>query len=206
MNNKTVITIKKEEITPLPKELFEGKIVIVQNDTDAQNAIRILEQNKIVGFDTETKPSFKKGKSNQVSLIQLATDDICFLFRINIMGFTDTIKNFLNNSSVIKVGLSIHDDFSMLHKVGNFEPDQFVDLQKYVKRFNIQDISLQKVYAILFGKKISKSQRLSNWEAETLSERQLKSAATEAWAWIRIYKALSSGNYRFTVEPRIIEN
>ncbi len=204
--NKNIapITISKEAISQMEQVLFPGRIIVVQTPEEARKAVSYLSKFPILGFDTETRPSFKKGHSHQVALIQIATEDTCFLFRINQIGFLDSIKELLNNEHITKIGLSIHDDFTMLHKISDFVPQNFIELQKYVKRFNIQDMSLQKVYAIIFGKKISKSQRLSNWEAENLTDAQKKYAATDAWACIEIYKRLRSG--KFTRQFRASQN
>ena len=195
MNETTSITISKEEIAKMPPALFPGRIIVVQNASEARKAVSYLSDFPLLGFDTETRPSFRKGHMHKVSLIQISTEDTCFLFRINQTGFLDPIKELLQNENITKIGLSIHDDFKMLHKLSDFTPQNFVELQQYVKKFNIQDASLQKIYAIVFGKRVSKSQRLSNWEAETLSEAQKKYAATDAWACIEIYKRLRSGKF-----------
>lgn len=204
MNKYKPIKISKEEISKLETDAFSGRIIVIQNEQDIEKAMSYLSDFPILGVDTETRPSFRKGKSHTVALIQIATEDTCFLFRINQIGFLDSIKELLNNEHITKIGLSIHDDFAMLHKISDFVPQNFIELQKYVKRFNIQDMSLQKVYAIIFGKKISKSQRLSNWEAETLTDAQKKYAATDAWACIEIYKRLRSG--KFTRQIRASQN
>ena len=195
--NKNIapITISKEAISQMEQVLFPGRIIVVQTPEEARKAVSYLSKFSILGFDTETRPSFKKGHSHQVALIQIATEDTCFLFRINQIGFLDSIKELLNNEHITKIGLSIHDDFTMLHKISDFVPQNFI---------NIQDMSLQKVYAIIFGKKISKSQRLSNWEAENLTDAQKKYAATDAWACIEIYKRLRSG--KFTRQFRASQN
>ncbi len=203
MDKYQPIKITKEEISQLETDSFPGRIIIVQNQQDIEKAISYLSDFPILGVDTETRPSFKKGKSYTVALIQIATEDTCFLFRINQTGFTSPLKNLFENPNIIKIGLSLKDDFSMLHKIAPFEPKGFIELQSYVKQFNIEDMSLQKIYAILFGKKISKSQRLSNWEADILTDAQKKYAATDAWACIRIYKSLSTGSFSDFYKNRV---
>ena len=192
MNKYKPIKISKEEISKLETDAFSGRIIVIQNEQDIEKAMSYLSDFPILGVDTETRPSFRKGKSHTVALIQIATEDTCFLFRINRTGFTPTLKTLFENPNITKIGLSLKDDFSMLHKIAPFEPKGFIELQSYVKQFNIEDMSLQKIYAILFGKKISKSQRLSNWEADILSDAQKRYAATDAWACVRIYKSLST--------------
>lgn len=133
-----------------------------------------------------------KGKSNQVALMQVSTDTQCFLFRLNLIGITKSLADFIKDPSVIKIGLSLKDDFRSLNKKKSIEPVNFIDLQTYVKTFGIEDNSLMKIYAIIFGKRISKAQRLTNWEADLLTERQLKYAALDAWASREIYVRLES--------------
>lgn len=184
-------TIKKEEINLLPLANFDGSVVVVDTPETLEEALTILNKQKVVGFDTETKPVFAKGKKNKVALLQIATEDICFLFRLNILGLTPGMIDFFNNPNILKIGLSIKDDFLMLRaRSPEFDPKGFIELQTFVKAFGIEDNSLQKIYAILFERKISKSQRLSNWESEILSKGQQHYAALDAWACRNIYLVL----------------
>jgi ribonuclease D len=184
-------TITKAEIAALPKVLFEGRIFVIYTEADADKAVEYLQTQQIVGVDTETRPSFKRGTTHKVALLQIATADTCFLFRPNRIGMPASLQDFLM-SDVLKIGLSLKDDFMMLRrrKDVHAEEGNWIELQDYVGRFGIEDRSLQKIYANLFGQKISKSQRLSNWEAETLTESQMKYAATDAWACVEIYRCL----------------
>lgn len=185
----------------MPKENFPGRIFVVYTETDARKAVKYLNTHSIVGVDTETRPSFRWGKMHNVALLQISTHDTCFLFRLNHLGLPDFLDEFLRNN-VLKVGLSLRDDFAMLRKrnQGDLREGNWVELQDYVPRFGIEEKSLQKIYALLFGKKISKAQRLSNWEAEVLTEAQQLYAATDAWACVEIYNYLeelrSHGNYQ----------
>jgi len=190
MELKTKIT--KEELADYPKEEFSGKIYVIQTESDADKAVAYLKTQPIVGFDTETRPAFVKGKTNQVALMQLSTDTHCFLFRLNVIGIPDSLVEFLKDPSVKKIGLSLKDDFRSLNKKKTVELANFVELQTYVKSFGIEDNSLMKIYAIIFGKRISKAQRLTNWEADLLTERQQKYAALDAWASREIYVKLES--------------
>ena len=197
--------ISKAEISVLPVVTFEGRIVAIQTVTDAEKAIDYLLTQKMVGVDTETRPSFVSGKSYKVSLLQVSTDEVCFLFRLNYIGFPQCIQRFIEDEKVMKIGLSLKDDFGALHKRSNFEPGEFIELQEYVRQFGIDDLSLQKIYAILFGQRISKNQRLSNWEAEVLNDRQKIYAATDAWACLMIYRYMENlrqtGDYQ--IEKKI---
>ena len=185
-------TITKEEISTLPVEEFAGRIIVIQTKAEADKAVEYLMKYNLVGFDTETRPSFKKGQYYKVSLIQISTDDTCFLFRLNYIGFPESLKQFVSSPEVTKIGLSLRDDFGALRKRSSVEPVNFIDLQSIVGSYGIDAASLQKIYAILFKKKISKGQRLSNWEADVLTEPQKKYAALDAWACLTIYKHLNN--------------
>ena len=184
-------TITKAEIAEMPKVQFSGRVFVIYTEADADKAVEYLMTQELVGVDTETRPSFKKGTTHKVALLQIATADTCFLFRLNRIGMPASLQNFLM-SDVLKIGLSLKDDFMMLRrrKDVHAEEGNWIELQEYVGRFGIDDRSLQKIFANLFGLKISKSQRLSNWEAETLTESQMKYAATDAWACVEIYRCL----------------
>lgn len=181
----------KKEIGALPVASFEGRIIIVQSETESDKAVRYLLSQQILGIDTETRPSFRKGQTHQVALLQVSTIDTCFLFRLNMIGITESIKRLLEDCSVIKVGLSLKDDMHQLSKRADFTPGMFIELQHEVKKIGIKDMSLQKIYANLFSKRISKGQQLSNWEADTLTPQQKAYAATDAWACIMIYNELN---------------
>lgn len=181
----------KRCLNALPQVHFEGRIIVIFTERDADNAVRYLMQQDLLGFDTETKPSFKKGKTHSVALLQVATHDTCFLFRLNRTGLTDSIVSLLEDKHITKVGLSLKDDMRMLGKLRVFTPGTFVELQEVVKDVGIKDNSLQKIYANLFGGKISKGQQLSNWEADVLNEAQQRYAATDAWTCIQIYEEVA---------------
>ena len=144
----------------------------------------------ILGFDTETRPSFKRGHQYKVSLLQVSTPDTCFLFRLNHTGLTPSLIKLLEDRTIPKIGLSWHDDINALSKIGKFKTGSFTDIQDMVRELGIEDLSLQKLYANLFGQKISKRQQLSNWEADILSDKQKMYAATDAWACIMIYNEI----------------
>jgi len=168
--------------------LFKGRMIVILSAGETESAVRYLLSHQILGIDTETRPSFHKGMSFNVSLLQVSTNDTCFLFRLNHTGLTSSLIKLLEDTTVPKIGLSLKDDFSMLTKRSTFKPGLFIDLQNEVKKIGVEDLSLQKLYANFFGEKISKTQRLSNWEADILTERQKRYAATDAWACIKIYE------------------
>lgn len=197
--------IDKRSISNLPKVLFPGRIVVVTTENDADKAVDFLLAQPILGVDTETRPAFKKGINHKVALLQVATHDICFLFRLNYTGITASILKLLEDTTVPKIGLSLHDDIMSMHRRADFRPGNFIDLQKHVGKIGIEDLSLQKLYANFFGQKISKAQRLSNWEADILTQQQKNYAATDAWACIMLYEELQkledTGDYELVVKP-----
>lgn len=193
----------KKDIPNLPRVLFEGRIFVINTAAEAEKAVDYLLSQTVLGVDTETRPSFKKGHTHEVALLQVSTADTCFLFRLNLIGMTPAIIHLLEDTSVPKIGLSLHDDILSLHKRADFTPGNFIDLQKHVGELGIEDLSLQKLYANFFHQKISKAARLSNWEADVLQEKQKLYAATDAWACIMIYEELlrleKTGDYKLVV-------
>ncbi|MCM1449675.1 MAG: 3'-5' exonuclease domain-containing protein 2 [Clostridiales bacterium] len=190
-----MISIDKQQIQPMPIARFTGRTIAIENAADALQAVTYLSKQERLGFDTETRPSFRKGDNHNVALIQLATESECFLFRINKFGFSTPLVQLMENSNVLKIGLSTKDDFHGLNKLTPCAPAGVVELQTLVKEYDIADMSLQKIYAILFGEHISKGQRLTNWEADKLSEHQMGYASLDAWACLRIYDYLKSGAF-----------
>lgn len=190
----------KEAIHELPQVLFTGRIIVITSEKKAEKAVDFLLKQSIFGVDTETRPVFRKGQSYKVSLLQVATHDTCFLFRLNILGITPSIKRLLENTETKMIGLSWHDDLLALHKRSDFKKGNFIDLQDIIGDLGIKDLSLQKLYANIFRQKISKRQRLTNWNNETLSEKQKQYAATDAWACIQLYEEIMrlkvSGDYQ----------
>ncbi len=182
--------IDKEEINELPPCEITGKIVVIDKPEKVAPAIEELRKCQLIGFDTETKPSFQKGVHNTIALLQLATDTTAYLFRLKQIGENTQLKELLENKEIIKVGLSVQDDFRSLNKWMTCRPQKFIELQRYVKAFGIEELSLQKIYAIIFNRKISKRQQLSNWEAPQLTQAQMLYAAIDAWACRDIYHEL----------------
>ncbi len=185
----------KKRIAQLPKILFQGRIIVIQNEEEARKAVKYLLSQKLIGLDTETKPIFKKGGGmNSVALLQISTRDTCFLFRLNQMGFTSELVDLLSDDEVLKVGLSLKDDFAQLNRRRTFTPGRYVELQTLAKEMGIIDQSLQKIYANVFEQRISKNQQLSNWEADVLTEAQKRYAATDAWACVQLYEEFTRLN------------
>lgn len=199
--------LDKEYIKDLPLVSFPGKIITVNSEREADKAVPFLLSKDILGVDTETRPSFKKGQQHKISLLQVATEDICFLFRLNYIGMVTPVISLLSNTDVPMVGLSWHDDLAALQKRMEFKPGLFIDIQDIIGDIGIEDKSLQKLYANIFKQKISKRQRLTNWDADVLSDKQMSYAATDAWACVRLYKEIlklkETGDYSLIIKDDI---
>lgn len=189
------ISITKAQLAELPAAEFDGNVRVIDSPDDIPAAIRALRSADVIGFDTETRPNFKKGQSHHLALIQLSTRSTAFLFRVCKTGVTEDLRQLLEDPRITKIGLSLHDDFNAINRLSEIKPAGFVELQKYAREFGITDSSLTKIYAVIFGRRISKSQRLSNWEADILSPAQQNYASLDAMACIEIYDCLRSGNF-----------
>ncbi len=185
-------SITNEEINELDLLQFKGKIHVITSDSQIKEAVEILRKQSEIGFDTETKPCFVKKKRNLVALLQLSTDTDAFLFRLHYLHNFKEIFEILSNTDILKVGVAINGDFRELNQLEKLNPSNFLELQKYIKKFEIENISLKKMAAIVLGGKVSKRQQRSNWEAQTLSQAQQIYAATDAWASLKIYQKLKN--------------
>lgn len=201
------ISISPEEIEKLEPASFPGKIKVIDSQgLEYLKAVRYLKKQKIVGFDTESRPSFSPGQPHYgVSLLQLSGAERAFLFRIKLIGdIPRALRSVLSDERILKVGAAVNDDVRGLEKHHNFVPKGFVDLQKIVWEYGIKDKAVKKMAAIIMGIRISKTQQLSNWEAETLSEAQQAYAATDAWVCRQMYiKLLSSEKNPLTPEQML---
>ena len=186
--------ISKESVSEYPINKFNGEIIIVNKEEDVHTAYLILNKEKILGVDTESKPSFKKGVISYISLIQIATEKQAFLFRINKIGLHEKIIQILSNKSIIKVGIALHDDMRELSSIKNFIPNNIIDLNKEAEQLGFKSIGAVKLSILVLGFRISKKVRLSNWEADVLTKEQLYYAATDAWICKLIYKKLFHEN------------
>ncbi|MFZ5431751.1 MAG: 3'-5' exonuclease [Bacteroidota bacterium] len=183
-------SISVEELVELPLKSFDGDIVLVETMQMVRVAVKYLSQFRVLGFDTETKPSFQKGQIHKVALLQLATDERAFLFRTQKIGIPDELRQIFSNQAILKAGVAIRDDIKGLQKLAPFRPAGFVELQNHAQDAGIQNIGLKKLCAIVCGFRISKSQQLSNWEAEELTDQQMIYAATDAYVSLKIYQKL----------------
>ncbi len=181
--------IEKQKISTLPLVAFDGKIIVVEDIKDVSEAVEYLKQFPVLGFDTETKPSFKKGVSNKhkVSLLQLYANNRAYLFRLNKIGLPDKIKELLSDKDIIKTGAATSDDVKGLKKLSTFTDAGFVDIQKIATKLSVKPKSLRRLTAMFFRQRLSKSQQLSNWEADQLTESQCLYAATDAWIGYKLY-------------------
>ncbi len=182
--------LDKETINKLPLCRFKGRISIVEEEEDVNQIVEKLSKEKVIGFDTETKPSFKKGVRNSIALVQLSTMKEAYLIRVHHTGYPESLIQLFNNPNVIKVGVGIRDDLRGLNRVIKFKPKAFVEMQDVAKKLGINTISLKALSAIFLEKRVSKRQRLSNWEATELSRGQIEYAAIDAWVGVKIYNKL----------------
>jgi ribonuclease D len=182
--------ISNDELAELPLSSFEGVIHVIENPEQLKSALQYLTNQSVVGFDTETRPAFKKGQTFPVSLLQLSTSEQAFLFRINKIGLPKGIIKILTSSEILKIGVAIRDDIKILQRIVPFKPAGFIELQDLVKDYGIENFSLKKLSAIVLGIRISKAARLTNWDTQELSEQQLIYGATDAWVSCEIYKQL----------------
>lgn len=182
--------IDKEQMALLPRAKFRGNIVLVDTIEGQEEVIRLLMREEVVGMDTETKPNFVPGKRVAVSLLQIATREVCYLFRLHLIGIQPALKTFLEDPRILKIGLSLRDDLSALRRVEPFCPGGFVELQQIAPAYGLMCASLQKLYAIVLGRYMSKAQRMTNWEGKQLTEAQQAYAALDAQASLEIYLKL----------------
>lgn len=189
-------TIDNDSVAALEAARFGGRIVIVDKMEDVEAAYNDLKSHTMIGFDTETRPSFRAGVSYKVGLLQLSTPDTCYLIRLSHIRLDNRILKILGSRQILKVGADVSGDIRALHALRNFNADGFVDLQVEASRWGIEEKSLRKLSAIVLNKRVSKAQRLSNWEAESLTPQQQEYAATDAWICPEILKELQR------VEPK----
>lgn len=194
MSSMFASNITPEEIRTLPRSGFSGEIIVVDDPRSVPEAVEMMGRYDVMGFDTETKPAFRKGVFNSISLLQFAVSDKAFLFRLNRTGLPQQLADILSSHRVTKAGVAIKDDIAGLQQIELFDPAGFVELQDYVNQFGIESNGLRKLAAIVLGIHISKKEQISNWESETLTDSQLHYAATDAWVCYEIYTRLERFN------------
>ncbi len=188
--NHFIHRISKDKVQELPVVSFEGEVIIVDDNNKIPSAVEYLSCQSVIGVDTESRPSFVKGTHYPTALLQMATEDRCYLFRLNRIGLPQSITDLFSNPKICKIGLAFKDDINGLRRLRNFVARNCIDLQQIVGQYGILDLGLQKIHAICFGQKISKSQQLTNWENEILTIEQARYASTDAWSTLLIYKEL----------------
>lgn len=182
----------KELIQWLPVANFDGEVIIVDDLSKVPDSIGYLSKQRYIGVDTEARPSFVRGIRYKTALLQMATESRCYLFRLSTIGLPQEVADIFANPNICKIGLAFKEDLNGLRKHTNFKPANCIDLQSIAGKYGILDLGLQKMFAICFGKKISKSQQLTNWENALLTPEQARYASTDAWATLLIYKELMS--------------
>lgn len=188
--------ITKEEINELPLGQFEGEIYLVNKVDEVEEVVDFLETQSILGFDTETKPAFRKGVINPVSLLQLSTKTQAFLFRLNDIGFPNELRALLEREHIVKVGAAVHDDLKGLSKLtDSFYPNSFFDLNDELKKVGFHNVGVRNLCGMVLKMRISKSEQVSNWESPILTEKQQRYAATDAWACLEIFQLLKKEGY-----------
>lgn len=188
--------ITKEEINELPLGQFEGEIYLINKAEDVEEVVEFLETQPILGFDTETKPAFRKGVINPVSLLQLSTKTQAFLFRLNDIGFPNDLRTLLEREHIVKVGAAVHDDLKGLSRLtDSFYPNSFFDLNDELKKVGFHNVGVRNLCGMVLKMRISKSEQVSNWEAPVLTEKQQRYAATDAWACLEIFQLLKKEGY-----------
>ncbi len=182
--------ISTDEVNALPMRAYEGEIVLIDSKEHVNEAVSEIEQFSIIGFDTESRPAFKKGESYPISLLQFATPQKVYLFRVNLIGMPTKLSNLLSNPTIIKLGIALHDDIKDLRKLGVANPQGYQDIHSFIKDKGVINTGLRKLAAMILDFRISKSQQTSNWENEVLNQRQQVYAATDAWVCLKIYERL----------------
>ncbi|ADU61931.1 MAG: 3'-5' exonuclease domain-containing protein 2 [Pseudodesulfovibrio sp.] len=182
----------KEEINAMPLCHYEGPVAVVRTEKQRTQALREMEGETLLGFDTETRPVFKKGKRpGPPSLIQLATASCVYVFQINLLPLCNGLCDLLADKEVIKTGVAVRDDILGLQKMAGFTPQQFIDLSDITAAARMQTHGLRNMAANLLGFRISKSAQCSNWAKEHLTPQQITYAATDAWISRELYLALA---------------
>lgn len=182
--------IDKDLLQFMPVVAFEGEVIVVDREEQLPEAVAYLASQRVLGVDTEARPSFQRGTHYPTALVQIATHERCYLFRLTHIGMPQALADIFANPDICKVGLAFKDDINGLRRRRNFAPANCIDVQSMVAQYGILDMGLQKIFAICFGKKISKAQQLTNWENTHLTPEQARYASTDAWATLLIYEDL----------------
>src|SRR5690554_4495677 len=190
------LQITKEEVNALEMCAFQGRIVMIDHPKDIAEAVQALKKSRLLGFDTETRPAFRKGVSYDVALLQLSTPNTAYLFRLNLIGLPAGVQDILEDPKIVKIGAAVRDDLKGLRKLSpTFTPASFFDLNEELKRVGFLNVGVRNLSAMVLNIRISKSEQVSNWEGETLTDKQQLYAATDAWACLEIFERLRKEGY-----------
>jgi len=190
------LQITKEEVNALEMGAFQGRIVMIDHPKDIAEAVQTLKKSRLLGFDTETRPAFRKGVSYDVALLQLSTPNTAYLFRLNLIGLPAGVQDILEDPKIVKIGAAVRDDLKGLRKLSpTFTPASFFDLNEELKRVGFLNVGVRNLSAMVLNIRISKSEQVSNWEGETLTDKQQLYAATDAWACLEVFQKLREGGY-----------
>lgn len=182
--------ISKEDLQRMPLVQFDGEVIVVDEPAKVADAVEYLSRQSVLGVDTEARPSFTKGVHYPTALVQIATEERCYLFRLTHVGMPQELTAIFSNNEICKVGLAFRDDLNGLRRRRNFSPANCIDVQSIMWKYGILELGLQKAFGIIYGQRISKSQQLTNWENNHLTPEQARYASTDAWATLLIYKDL----------------
>lgn len=188
--------ISKDEVNELPIGHFEGEIVLIDEEAQVEEAADELSRHRLIGFDTETRPSFRKGVKYEVSLLQLSTPEKAYLFRLNHIGLPQPVKQILEEPKIVKIGAAVRDDIKALKRLDtSFRQASFFDLNEELKKVGFHNVGVRNLSAMVLNIRISKSEQVSNWEAEELTPKQQLYAATDAWACLEVFQSLRQRGY-----------
>lgn len=182
--------ITNEALNELPLGAYEGEVVVVSDQAKASKSLREISRHNRLGFDTETKPVFVRGRTNKVAVLQLATPERVYVFRLTETGLTTEMKELFENPDILKIGVAIRDDVKALQLLKKFNAQGFVELTTLTKSVGFEVEGVKKLTALILGFRISKSAQTSNWEAPNLEEKQITYAATDAWVCLRMYETV----------------
>jgi len=179
--------LEKETINQFPLIRFHGSVKVAEDSKSFQRYASKLRKQRVLGFDIECKPNFKRGPNNPPALIQLATSDQAFLFRLYPVMKLGPLVEILENPEIIKTGVAVKDDLQNLKKIEELNPDGFEDLAQLAQSLKIEQTGLRNLTAIFFKQRLSKSAQLSNWQKRPLTPSQINYAATDAWISRELY-------------------
>lgn len=190
----TSLRISTDEINSLPQLTFDKKVTLVRDSASLKYAVNIISNSSLIGFDTESRPAFKKGQHFPVSLVQIATEEEAFLFQLSFQPFDKNLADILSDNNIKKVGIATKDDIAKLKALYNFTPANFIDLAMIAKSKGIVQTGARALAARYMGCRLSKGAQRTNWSLPSLTERQISYAALDAWVCIQILPLLTADN------------